>query len=347
MDRSAPDSCRRTALPSRPLGRTGLAVTALGFGGAPLGDLYARLDDATAIAAVDAAAAAGISLFDTAPLYGRGLAEHRIGTALRRRPRESFVLSTKVGRVYASAPAGVRRVDGYAGGLPFEGRFDYSYDGAMRSLDQSLLRLGLASVDIVLVHDIDAWTHGHEADARMREALQGAWRALVDLRSQHVVRAIGIGVNDASVCARVVRETDADCVLLAGRYSLLEQGALDEFLPLAASRGVGVMLGGVFNSGILATGAIPGAKYNYQDAPPEIVSRVADIARVCGAHGVALAHAAIRFPLGHPAIASVVLGAVTPGEVARNLAAFSAPIPAELWRDLVAEGLLRADAPMP
>ncbi len=208
-----------------------------------------HLPDALALEAVDRAASSGITLFDTAPLYGRGLSEHRIGTALRGRPRDAFVLSTKVGRLYAPAPADVQRPEGYAGGLPFEGRFDYSYDGALRSIEHSLLRLGLASIDIALIHDIDPWTHGDDYPRRFAEALAGAYRALDDLRSQKVIGAVGIGVNDAAVCARMAREADIDCVMLAGRYSLLEQGALDEFLPLAAQRGIGVMLGGVFNSG--------------------------------------------------------------------------------------------------
>lgn len=341
-----PELTQPTPLPTRALGRSGIAVTALGFGGAPLGDLYVALDDATAIAAVDAAAGAGITLFDTAPLYGRGLSEHRIGTALRRRPRASYVLSTKVGRVYAPAPAGVRDRGGYVGGLPFEGRFDYSRDGVLRSLEQSLLRLGMAAVDIALVHDLDPWAHGDALDTRIREVQDGAWRALWELREQGVVRAIGLGVNDAAVCTRFAREAELDCVMLAGRYSLLEQPAL-AFLELAKERGIGVMLGGVFNSGILATGAVAGAKYDYRDAPPDVLARVGRIDAVCRAHGVALAHAAVQFPLGHPAVSSVVLGAVTPAEVSRNLDAFARPVPAALWRDLVAERLLSADAPLP
>lgn len=336
-----------TPVPRRPLGRRGPAVSALGFGGAPLGDLYASLDDAIAIATVDAALEAGITLVDTSPLYGRGLSEHRIGTALRRRSRNAIVLSTKVGRVFAPAPAGVGRTEGYAGGLPHEARFDYSYDGAMRSLEQSMLRMGVGSVDVALVHDVDPWTHGEAAAERQREALAGAWRALADLRAQGVLRAIGIGVNDADVCEFFAREADLDCVLLAGRYSLLEQPALDRFLPLARERGIGVMLGGVYNSGILATGAIAGARYNYRPAPPDVISRVAAIERVCAAHGVALAHAALAFVLGHPAVSSVVLGAVSPDEVRRNVAAFARPAPAALWRDLKAERLLRDDAPVP
>lgn len=347
MTAQAPVPSSLPPIPRRPLGESGLEVTALGFGGAPLGDLYAPLDDATAIATVEAALDAGIALLDTSPLYGRGLSEHRIGTALRRRPRSSFVLSTKVGRVYSPAPSGVRHAEGYAGGLPHEGRCDYSYDGTMRSLEQSMLRLGVASVDVALIHDVDPWTHGESAGERQREALAGAYRALADLRAQRVVRAIGIGVNDADVCERFVREADLDCVLLAGRYSLLEQPALDRFLPLACERRVGVMLGGVFNSGILATGAVAGARYNYRAAPPEILARVSAVERVCGAHGVSLAHAALAFVLGHPAVSSVVLGAVSPDEVRRNADAFRRPVPATLWRDLKAERLLREDAPVP
>lgn len=343
MDTRAP-----SPLPApRSLGARGPVVSALGFGGAPLGDLYARLDDAVAVATVEAALDAGVTLVDTSPLYGRGLSEHRIGTVLRRRPRDAVVISTKVGRVFGPAPEGVTRTEGYVGGLPFEGRFDYSYDGAMRSLEQSMLRLGVASIDIALVHDVDPWTHGDAARTRQDEALAGAMRALGDLRAQGIVRAIGIGVNDADVCERFAREADLDCVLLAGRYSLLEQPALDRFLPLARARGIGVMLGGVFNSGILATGAVPGARYNYREAPVDVRTRVAAIERVCAAHGVALPHAAVAFVLGHAAVSSVVLGAVSPGEVLRNAAMFELPVPAALWRDLKAERLLRADAPAP
>jgi len=338
---------QRVPTSPRPLGRSGLQVSAVGLGAAPLGDLYARLDERVAGDTIRRAVERGITLFDVAPLYGRGLAEHRVGSALRGQPRASFVLSTKVGRLYAPAPHGVRQREGYVGGLPFEGRFDYSYDGTLRSLEHSLLRLGLDRIDIALIHDIDPWTHGDDAAVRQREALDGAWRALAELRAQGVLRAIGIGVNDADVCLRFARDADPDCVLLAGRYSLLEQGALDAFLPLAQQRGIGVMLGGVFNSGILATGARPGAKYNYRDAPPDVLDRVARIERVCRAHGVSLAHAAIRFPLGCAAVSSIVLGATTPDEVDRNLAAFDVAIPPSLWSDLVAERLLRDDVPLP
>lgn len=326
--------------------RSGLAVPRLGFGSAPIGDLYRRLDDDTAVRTVIGAIESGITLVDTAPHYGNGLAEARVGTALRRLDRDRVVLSTKVGRLM-SPDGGPIENTRFAGGLPFRQRFDYSYDGAMRSIEHSLLRLGTDRVEIALIHDADAWTHGDGAEARFAEAMDGAYRALDKLRAEGAVKAIGVGLNEAGICARFARAGDFDAMLLAGRYSLLEQGALDDFLPLAAQKGIAVLMGGVFNTGILATGPVAGAMYNYRPATPEVLERVGRIEAVCRAHGVALPVAAIRFPLGHPAVASVVLGAVSPEEIARNVAAFDQPVPDGLWRDLVAEGLLRPDAPVP
>ena len=342
-----------SALAKRRLGRSNLDVTEIGFGSAPLGDLYARLDDATAIASVSAALEGGITLFDTSPHYGNGLAEHRCGTALRRVPRDSFVLSTKVGRWMnprgqKAAARGGTTSPGFAGGFPHPATFDYSYDGAMRSFEQSMLRMGVDAIDVVLIHDVDVWTHGRDnIEQRFREAMEGAYRALAQLRSEGVVKAIGVGLNEADMCARFARAGDFDTMLLAGRYSLLEQPALDEFLPLALEKNIGVMLGGVFNSGILATGPVAGACYNYRVAPPEIVAQVERIERVCRAHGVSLADAALRFPLGHAAVSSLVLGAVAPQEVQRNLASLGVAIPSALWRDLRTEGLLAANVPVP
>lgn len=334
-------------LPSRNLGRTGLKVSALGFGGAPLGDLYARLDEAQAIATVEAAVASGVTLIDTSPLYGHGLSEHRIGAALRRVGRENVLLCSKVGRV-AQPFAGRGNGSGYLGGLPHGMRFDYSYDGTMRSLEQSALRLGTDQIDIVLIHDVDIWTHGADAiENRFFEAMAGAYRALDKLRAAGTVKAIGVGVNEAEMCERFAHAGDFDTMLLAGRYSLLEQPALASFMPLAQKKGIGLMLGGVFNSGILATGPVTGAKYNYKPAPPEILARVAAIETVCRRHAVPLRRAALQFPLGHPAVSSVVMGAVSPAEVADQLAEIAAPVPSELWSALKAEGLLGADVPVP
>lgn len=331
----------------RPLGRSGLTVSTLGFGAAPLGDLYAHLDESQAIATVEAAITGGVTLIDTSPLYGHGLSEHRIGAALRRTGRQGIALSTKVGRV-AEPFSGRGDGSGYRGGLPHGLRFDYSYDGAMRSLEQSALRLGVDAIDIVLIHDVDVWTHGETmVEQRFSEAMAGAYRALERLRASGAVKAIGVGVNEAEMCERFAREGDFDTMLLAGRYSLLEQPALASFLPLAQEKGIGVMLGGVFNSGILATGPVAGAKYNYNAAPPEIIARVASIHRVCERHGVPLRRTALHFPLGHPAVASIVMGAVSPAEVQDQIAELSQPVPAALWAELKAEGLLGRDVPVP
>ncbi|MEZ5818725.1 MAG: aldo/keto reductase [Hyphomicrobiaceae bacterium] len=336
------------SLPKRKLGRTGLEVSALGFGSAPLGDIYEVLDDRVAIETVETAAEAGVTLFDTAPLYGQGSAEHRIGTALRRRPKGSYVLSTKVGRLLTPAPKGRVKTSRFVGGLEFDVTNDYSYDAAMRSHEQSLHRLGLPAVDVLLIHDADVWTHGpEEGPKRYREAMEGAYKALDKLRSEGVIKGIGLGLNDPVYMARYLRDGDFDCILMAGRYSLLEQPALAEVLPIAEQKNIGVMLGGVFNSGILATGPVDGARYNYTPAPPDILDKVRKIERVCQSHGVPLATAAMHFPLGHPAVSSLALGAVKPDEVRANVAAVTTMVPASLWSDLKAEGLLEKSAPVP
>jgi D-threo-aldose 1-dehydrogenase len=337
-----------TALPTRQLGRTGIPVSILGFGCAPLGDLYEVLDDDTALRTIATAAEAGVTLFDAAPLYGHGLAEHRLGTVLKRLPRDSFVLSTKVGRWLKPAPGGRDASSRYRGGLSFDLVVDYSYDGTMRAFEQSLNRLAVPSIDIALIHDVDIWTHGKDAiEQRFKEAMDGAYRALDELRRAGIIKAIGVGVNESAMCVRFANAGDIDAVLLAGRYSLLEQPALMDFLPLAEKKRIGVMLGGVFNSGILATGPVEGAKYNYRPAPPEILDRVKRIEAVCQSHKVPLPVAAMQFALGHPAVSSLVIGAVAPSEVTRNAAALTAQVPALLWFDLKRKGLLGADVPVP
>ena len=318
----------------------------VGFGGAPLGNLFEPIPEAAAVATVAAAYDAGIRYFDTAPLYGRGLSERRIGQALAGRPRASFGISTKVGRLLR--PAAGRPTDGAYVDVPaFEIEYDYSEDGARRSLEASLERLGLDRVDMLLIHDIDRWTHGDAQPARFREAMAGAYRALRRLRAEGVVSAIGVGVNEWEVCQQAAEAGDFDGFLLAGRYTLLEQEALRSFLPLCERRGLFVIVGGPLNSGILATGAVEGARYNYRPAPPEILARVARIDAVCRRHDVPLAAAALQFPLAHPAVRSVIPGARSADEVRQNLALLRVPIPPGLWQDLFAEGLLHPDAPTP
>jgi D-threo-aldose 1-dehydrogenase len=334
------------ALPSRTLGRTGLKVSALGFGGAPLGESHARYPEDQAIGAITTALKLGITMFDTSPLYGHGMSEHRFGTALRQVPRDSFVLSTKVGRW--TNPRIAEGKPGAVGGFKHKAFFDYSYDGAMKAFEQSLLRLGLNRVDLLFIHDVDVWTHGKDMiEQRFKEAMDGAYKALVKLREEKVIRGIGIGVNEADMCERFARAGDFDVMMLAGRYTLLEQGALDVFLPTAIEKNIAILIAGAFNSGILATGPVPHAMYNYKPAPPQIMERVRRIEAVCRTHGVELARAAIQFPLAHPAVASVVLGAVHPDEVHRNVEQIAKPVPAALWADLKTQGLLAERAPVP
>lgn len=335
----------RAMLGTKQLGRTDVHVTELGLGGAPLGDLYEVLDDNQAVSAVLSALAAGINYVDTAPLYGHGLSEQRIGTALRRTDRDQLVISSKVGRWMVPARGAWDR-EGYVGGLPFDAKLDYSYDGTLRSIEQSLLRMGTDRLDIVLIHDVDRRTHGVRLDERLDEAIHGAWKALARLRDEGVIAAAGIGVNESEVCSRFAEACDIDCVMLAGRYSLLEQGALHTFFPLAMERDIGVLLGGVFNSGILATGAVPGARYDYAPAGPEILHRVERIDAVCKRHGVPLAVAAIHAVRHHPCVRSVVLGATRPAEVSRNIDAWHVQVPAALWAELKHDGLMDRDMPV-
>ncbi|WP_342635961.1 aldo/keto reductase [Lichenihabitans psoromatis] len=328
-----------------------LAFTSLGLGGAPLGDLFERLDQQTAHDTILTAYRSGIRVFDTSPHYGNGLSEARFGAALRDLPRDAFLLSTKVGRrmdpFTQPAPA---RADvtspGFAGGFPHRAMFDYSYDGTMRSIEQSLLRTGLSRFDILMIHDCDVWTQGADMiDQRFKEAMDGAYKALDRLRSEGTVAAIGVGVNEADICERFARAGDFDVMMLAGRYSLLEQPALASFLPLAEQKSIGILLAGVFNSGILATGAVPGATYNYTAASTDIMTRVGRIEAVCQRHGVTLRQAALGFALHHPAVVTLVLGAVKPGEMEANVADAQIAIPPALWSELKREGLLDAAAP--
>lgn len=327
-----------------------LAFTELGFGSAPLGNLYRPMTEKEARATLDAAWSAGCRYYDTAPLYGLGLSETRLNGFLRAKPRDSFLISTKIGRLLQLCKPSERSRQGAFFETPSRREvFDYSYDGVMRSLEFSLERLGLDHIDIVYAHDVDVFTHGSKeaSDARIREFMDGGYKALVKLRDEGAIKAIGAGINEWEVAEHLARNGDFDVFLLAGRYTLLEQEALTSFLPYCVEKKIGVVIGGPFNSGILATGPKPGAFYNYALAPKDILERVKRIETICKKHGVKLAEAALRFPLSHPAILSVIPGGQKPSEVLRNADMLSVKIPTALWRELKAEHLLRADAPTP
>jgi D-threo-aldose 1-dehydrogenase len=331
------------------LGNGGVLFTELGFGAAPIGNLYRAISDDDAAAVLNRAWEGGVRYFDTAPLYGLGLSETRLNPFLRGKPRESFVISTKIGRRLRACSPDSR--DGFGKWFEVPARnevFDYSYDGVLRSLEFSLERLGLDRVDILYAHDLDVFTHKSQAalDARLAEFMAGGYRALLELREQGVIRAFGAGVNEWQPCQWLLERGDFDLFLLAGRYTLLAQEALAGFLPLAEARGVGVVIGGPYNSGILATGPRPGAFYNYDPAPEAVMQRVAALQAVCKAHGVRLVDAAFQFPLLHPAVVSIIPGGQGVLEMDGNIAAARADIPAALWADLKAKGLLRADAPI-
>ncbi len=332
-------------LPTRPVGRTGLNIPAIGFGGAPLGNLYRAIDDETAAATIRAALRAGLRYVDTAPRYGFGLSEQRLGEAVR---GEDVVISTKVGRLLESiapeAAHGERH--GFHSPMPFGEAFDYSRDGVLRSHEASLKRLGVARVDILYVHDIGRLTHGDRHAERMAQLIEGGGlRALRELRDQGAVSAFGLGVNEIEVCLELIDREPLDVILLAGRYTLLEQPALDLLLPRCLSQGISIVIGGPYNSGVLAGSASP--HYDYGAVPGAVAARVERLERVCARHGVALGAAALQFVLAHPAVASVIPGLASADEVRETVARAAVVIPADFWTDLKQEGLLHPDAPTP
>ncbi|MDR5776159.1 MULTISPECIES: aldo/keto reductase [unclassified Caballeronia] len=336
----------------RKIGRTDLEVTALSLGTAPLGGLYHELTEDEARATVDAAWQAGIRFFDTAPHYGHTKAEHRLGDALRRHARSDYVLSTKVGRRFVPRTAPDDGSEGWAAPLPFQAIYDYTYDGILRSFEDSQQRLGMIDIDIVLIHDIGRVTHGEKNAHYWRQLTsEGGFRALDELKQSRGVKAVGLGVNEGAAVREAMAEYDIDCALLAGRYTLLEQNTLDDLLPECEQRGVSILLGGAFNSGILARGLDADAqgdlKFNYGDAPKEIVDRVARLERICREYGVALSTAALQFPYAHKVVATVLMGARKPEEVRENAASFATPVPSALWDALRAAGLLHEKAPTP
>ncbi len=330
----------------RPLRNDCVSVSRLGMGCAPFGAARPGNSDAVAGAAFKAALGQGLRYFDVAPLYGTGLAEHRLGACLRGIDRRGIVLSTKVGRLLDPRDGGVASGAG-SGTAPFEVRYDYGYDATMRSLEHSMQRLCTNAIDIVLIHDVNRQWQGDLVEQRYAQAMGGAYRALDSLRAGGAIKAIGVGVNDWTILERFAADGDFDCFMLAGRYTLLDHSALDSFLPLCERRDIGVLMAAPFNSGILATGATAGATFFYKSAAPEVLARTRRIESVCRRHGVALAAAALQFPMAHPAVASVVTGIGTADEAIANAAHCRARIPAAFWEELKHERLIAGHAPTP
>jgi D-threo-aldose 1-dehydrogenase len=329
--------------PRRQIGRTGLTVTELGLGCATLGGGQIAVARAVAEEIVGAAWTAGVRYVDTAPFYGVGQAERCVGEALREHPQNEWVLSTKVGRLLRRNPTGIF-ADGRRHPLPFDAVYDYSYDGIMRSFEDSFQRLGLARIDILYVHDIGAYQHGVEANVALMKTLrESGYRALESLRRSGEVSAIGIGVNEREVLLEALEWGAWDAFLLAGRYTLLEQAPLDDLLPKCVAAGTSVIVGGPLNSGILAGRET----WNYRPAPPEVIERVTAIAAICDSHRVPLAAAALQFPLAHPGVAAIIPGPRNAEEFRTNLGLLRHPISAALWTDLREAGLLHPDAPVP
>ena len=338
-----------SSIPKRSL-RTGVELSTLGFGGAPLGELFDPVSETEAQETLQAAWDAGIRYYDTAPFYGYGKSEHRLGHFLRQQKRKDFILSSKVGRVLTAT----RDLDsfdkgGWIGGLPFDYRFDYSYDGIMRSWEDSLQRLGLSSIDVLLIHDLDSFFHDSEQrfSAHVNQLITSGWRALDELRSQGLIKAVGTGLNRMGALPRLIDAVDLDLSIVAMPYTLLDQEVLEEEFPLCEEHGVRIVIGAVFASGILVSGPTDGACYAYDTASPEILDKTRRIQEVCQRHDVPLPAAAMQFPLGHPLVSAIIPGAMEPSHIQTNAKWFQHEIPADIWAELKTEGLLREDAPTP
>jgi D-threo-aldose 1-dehydrogenase len=335
----------------RQLGKTSLNVTTLGFGAASMGNLYQAVPDKEAQATLAGAIDSGINLFDTSPRYGAGLSERRVGDALRSLSKSEYILSTKVGRILKpDTKADINQLrHGFLTPMPFDAHYDYTYDGIIRSFEDSQQRLGLAEIDILLVHDIGAYTHGAEDEHYFRQFETSGYKALEELRKCGAIKAVGLGVNEVEVCERAMNIGQFDCFLLAGRYSLLEQAPLQQLLPKCEKHGASIILGGPYNSGILATGVNGNTTpyYDYAPAPKHIIERVAKIEAVCEQYQVTLAAAALQFPLGHSAVASVIPGLGSTKRVQHTIELFNEAIPGEFWQTLKNESLLEQAAPVP
>ncbi|PCK83726.1 pyridoxal 4-dehydrogenase [Rhizobium sophoriradicis] len=319
---------------TRRIGKTGLEVTEISYGAAPLGGLYRACPREQAMETLQAAWDSGIRYFDVAPWYGLGLAERRVGDFLRDQPDRSYVLSTKVGRLLRPVPTGTVPDYSYVNPLSFDADYDYSYDGIMRSVEFSYARLGLNRIDILYVHDIGGYTHGAAKNAvYQKQLLDSGVKALEELKSSGAISAFGLGVNEVPVCLDVMRHADLDCILLAGRYTLLDRSAVAELLPLCRQKGTSLVVGGVFNSGILATGPVPDSHFDYMPASDEVLAKVGAMEAIAKRHGVPLAAAAMQFPLRDPIVASVLIGTAKASSLTRNMETVEPPLPDSIYAE--------------
>lgn len=326
---------------TRRIGTTDLGVTEISFGAAALGGLYRACPRDQAMETLEAAWASGIRYFDVAPWYGLGLGERYVGDFLRAKPESEYVLSTKVGRLLRPVPTGTVPDYGYVDPLSFDADYDYSYDGIMRSVDFSYARLGLNRIDILYVHDIGGYTHGAEKNAvYLKQLLDSGIRALEELKSSGRIKAFGLGVNEVPVCLDVMRNADIDVILMAGRYTLLDRSAVAELLPLCRKKGTSLVVGGVFNSGILATGAVEGSHFDYMPATPDVLAKVKAMEEIAKRHGVPLAAPALQFPLRDPVVSSVLIGTAKASSLDRNMQLFEPRLPDSIFPEFESQTLV-------
>ena len=332
----------------RKLGNTNIHLSSLGFGAAPIGDLFENLDERSCYNILENAYNSNFNLFDTSPFYGNGLSEHRTGNFLKTIDEESYFLSTKVGRYLT--PEKNQNIDrgAWAGGLNFKLNLDYSYDGAMRSFEQSLLRLAVSKIDICLIHDVDKFTFGNEVDYYFKLAMNGAYKAIQKLKEEKVIKAIGVGLNDADICAKFANEGDFDCMVLAGKYSLLEhESALNDFFPIVNKNNIGIILAGVFNSGILAKGIGDNVTYNYDKIPNHIRDKYIIVSEVCDRYNVPVPAAALQFSYANKLISSMILGMDRIEQIQQNISFFNHSIPDDLWNELIEKKIIDERCPTP
>ena len=332
----------------RKLGNTNIHLSSLGFGAAPIGDLFENLDERSCFDILENAFNSNFNLFDTSPFYGNGLSEHRTGNFLKTVDEKSYFLSTKVGRYLT--PEKNQNIDrgAWAGGLNFKLNLDYSYDGVMRSFEQSLLRLAVSKIDICLIHDVDKFTFGNEVDYYFKLAMNGAYKAIQKLKEERVIKAIGVGLNDADICAKFANEGDFDCMVLAGRYSLLEhESALNDFFPIVEKKNIGIILAGVFNSGILAKGIGNNVTYNYDKIPNHIREKYIIVSEVCDRYNVPVPAAALQFSYANKLISSMILGMDRVEQIKQNISFFNHSIPDNLWKELIEKKIIDERCPIP